>query len=76
MVYCGKPSRACSECRIKRRKVYPSRPILRDLSVLTDLGLSATCLGLHVVNAAGPVPDAMDIEGRSLLPSEIKLPRL
>ncbi|KAH7199493.1 hypothetical protein DER44DRAFT_787767 [Fusarium oxysporum] len=30
MVYCGKPSRACSECRIKRRKCDLSRPACRQ----------------------------------------------
>lgn len=56
--------------------MYPSRPIPRDPSVLTDLGRSATCRGQHVVNVVGPVPDVMGIEGRSLLSFEIKLPKL
>ncbi|KAF5975352.1 hypothetical protein FBULB1_7413 [Fusarium bulbicola] len=30
MVYCGKPSKACSECRIKRRKCDLSRPACRQ----------------------------------------------
>ncbi|KAL4935643.1 hypothetical protein BDV06DRAFT_217276 [Aspergillus oleicola] len=30
MVYCGKPSRACSECRVKRRKCDLSRPACRQ----------------------------------------------
>ena len=67
MVYCGKPSKACEECRIRRTKVSLNRHSAIDLhDVVEALRVSnmysAICLCRHVLNAFVPDVYAEGIE--------------
>jgi hypothetical protein len=67
MVYCGKPSKACEECRIRRTKVSLDRHSAIDLQgVVEALPVSnlhsAIHLGRHVLNAFVPGVYAEGIE--------------
>ena len=60
MVYCGKPSNACAECRLRRTKAstsYAPHPLLFHLTSSSVMRSSR-----HARNALGLDVPVMDIE--------------